>query len=244
MERAAAEGEAARDEFVASQDAAAVSTGGPLALAKALLGRGTRDSFFSIRLKVFALMVVVGALFVALSGAFVFRLYGAQVDSIIKLRASGLRELVTHSVEKARSADDLQFIADAVGNTSRVETIAILDAKGRIVAASRRDWRGKTAATLADPVAAINLSLHPHKLERMPSASEQTADFIAPIHIDLDGQDGTLFFRVNIVEALSGLQETAWGVVVWLATGATVAVLTLALLMQRIFIAPSESLRS
>lgn len=244
MERAAAQGEAGRDEIVASPGAAGESPGGLVALAKALLGFGMRGSFFAIRLKVLGFMTVVGAVLVALSGVFVFRLYGDQIDTIVKLRAAGLRDVVSHAVSKARTIDDLQFIVDSIGNTSRVEIMAILDAKGRVVAASRSDWRGKSVEALSDPVARASLSHLPHALERMPSSSAARADFIAPLRIDIDKQDGTLFFRANVSEALSGLQQTAWAVVVWLATAATVAVLTLSLLMQRIFIAPIEMLRA
>lgn len=244
MERAATHDEAGRGDAAASTDVAGDSAGSLVALAKALLGIGMSGSFFAVRLKVFAFMVAVGAVLVALSGVFVFHFYGNQIDRIIKIRATGLRDVVAHSIASARTIDDLQFIVDAMANTSRIEMMAIVDANGRIVAASRSDWRGKTVASLPDTIARADLARHPSRLERLPTANAARVDFISPVRIDIEGQNGTLFFRANLTEAISGLQETAWGVVVWLATAAIVAVLTLSLLMQRIFIGPIETLRA
>ena len=244
MERAATQDEAGCGDASASTVAAGDSTGSLVALVKVLLGRRVREPFFAVRLKFFAFMIAVGAVLVALSGVFVFHLYGNQVDKIIKLRATGFRDVVAHSIESARTIDDLQFIVDAMANTSRIEMMAIVDADGQIVAASRSDWRGKTVASLPDPTARADLMRHPSRLERLRTPNAARADFISPVRIDIEGQNGTLFFRANVTEAISGLQETAWGIVVWLATAAIVAVLTLSLLMQRIFIGPIETLRT
>ncbi|HUD51701.1 putative bifunctional diguanylate cyclase/phosphodiesterase [Parvibaculum sp.] len=200
-------------------------------------------AFLALRIKVFVTLTAAGVGLVVLSGVFVLHLYTSQVETLIKARATSLGEVLGNSIRHARAPSDLQFIVDAVSGSSRVDLVAILDSGNNILAVSRPEWRGLSAIDLPDPAVRREFAVSVKQLERLPSADAKFADFMMPVTSPSAGEARKLFFRVNVDATLTGLQQTAWSIVVWLAAAAIVSVVTIFLMMQRLVIAPIEILR-
>ena len=253
MERAVTHRDAGRDRDVASPEDVGLPSDFRAWRAESadMFARGwfgaymaqVSSTFLAIRFKVFALMTVVGTTLVLMSGFFVFHLYSAQVESLIRARAIGLGEVLGNSVKRARGPADLQFIVDAISNTPRIGLVTIIDADNNVVASSQSAWRGVPVAALPDQALRDEFMRKPESGKRLDRADTDAADFMVLVTLPT-GDVGKLFFRLNVSAAMTGLQQTAWSILVWLAASAVVAVLMLSLLIQRVLIAPIETLRA
>lgn len=210
------------------------------ALLKARLGL----ILLPVRVKVFALLTLIGVAMVVLSGIFVFHVYNSQIDDRILARAATFSGVLAHGIGKAKSSSDIDLMLEAFGSERRLSLVAVANARGEILSASQPKWRGLSIDKLIGSGTRTRLDAGGGKLVRAVGVDRRFAEFARKADLPFLHETGTAFIRLDIEAAIETLRATAWGLLVWLTAGIIVSVLTISLIMQRILVSPIEALRA
>ncbi|HEX7777263.1 MAG TPA: EAL domain-containing protein [Parvibaculum sp.] len=212
---------------------------------EARLARGglPRARFLAVRQKVVIVLAVIGVAMVLLSAAFVFRLYGHQVEERARSRAEAFTEILDRPALQSKTPADINAILMLLANSTRIGLVVVADDRGTVIAASQSDWRGLALRRLIDPPALDRLALETKGLVRSANPDARYMDFIRHIDLPFEKKPGTVLIRLNVATAMEAQKAAAWSLLVWLTAGVILAVLTISLVMQRLLVAPIEALR-
>jgi diguanylate cyclase (GGDEF)-like protein len=198
--------------------------------------------FFAVRVKVIVLLSVVGVTMIVLSGVFIFHVYQTQLEERIRARIVALTDVLTHAIGNAKSSADVDFIIAAFEGAKPISLVAVADAKGNIAWSSQPDWRGLGVRRLISPGMQMRLDAG-EALVQEPDEDDRFFEFARKVEMPFAHQIGTLFVRINVKGPIESIQATAWSILVWLAAGVIISVLTISLVIQRFIVAPIETLR-
>lgn len=208
---------------------------------------GIATHFLSVRAKVVALLTVVGAVLVAMSGVYVVTMFNQNLVHEADLRAGAAGDVLTHAARHARSPEELETILAAVGNAPGIAEVAVAGRDGEIVVASHAEWQGKRLAAAAAAFAgaqaettrlvAIEPQIH------LAGGSAYGGDYAVWLDLAPAGAHAVAIVRVDMDRLVARLTAKAWDTMTWLTITAILAILTISMLIHRIVVAPIEALR-
>ena len=204
--------------------------------------------FFAMRVKVVALLTLVGIVMIVLGGTFILRVYNDELGDRIRARAESFSEIVTLAARSAKSPADLDGLLKMIVATTRVDSVAVIDGNDHVIVSSKPEWMGLDGARLTHAATGPSLAAQPTRIARVSSADSNYADFLVPLALPFERGDGeaakgALYLRLDVV-GFESSKARAWSILVWLAGAMVIAILMISLLMQRLVVAPIEALSS
>ena len=211
------------------------------------LRRGITAHFTSVRAKVVALLTLIGAVLVAMSGIYVSTTFNQNLEHEAGLRANAAGEVLAHAAQRVGTPDEMEPILSAIGSAPNIGDVAIAGRDGTIVASSHPQWHGKSIAAIAATLAGARAAArHPVAVEtqrQLTGAGDYNGDYAVWLDLPRTGEQAVAIVRIDMARLAGGLTSRAWNTMTWLTITAILAILTVSMLVHRIVVAPIEALR-
>lgn len=201
--------------------------------------------FVSVRIKVVALMTLVGAALVLMSAGFVIYNFNSNLEQVAYARSAGVSDAVAHAALDMAGPADIEPVIDAVAGAPGLKGAAVASLGGRILHSSDDNWAGKRLqldAGLLDEARRLPAAEVPTQVQ-LEGAGHYPGDFARILRFSQSGEEAVLFVRVDTDKVASKLVVDAWNLMAWLVIAVVLAVLTMSLLIHRTIVAPIEALR-
>lgn len=199
--------------------------------------------FPTVRIKLVALLCAIGLVIALVSSVAILRIYEGQLASHIHNRISTFTSIVAHAVSKQNSAEDAQRFVQAFDALPALSAVVIAGPSGQVLVSSIPEFADLSIDDTGWRNISSQLDASGDQLIRRNGIDKYTAEFARRIELPFEDGVGTIYVRINLKPLLSSVQATVWGLVVWLFAVVVVAVLMISLVMQRILVAPIETLR-
>lgn len=197
----------------------------------------------TVRVKVIALLCAVGMAIMALSSVFVLHIYESQIESRVFERMSSFTDVLEHVMTEAKSPDDIRTVIRAFSALPTINSIAIADSTGKVIAASDQNLLHRDAYSLGWGDLLTRLEESKGKLVHGDNLDSGTTEYARRVKAPFAHGSATIYVQLNLQPVLTTIQSAAWSLLVWLMAAVVVAILMISLIMQRILVSPIEALR-
>lgn len=197
----------------------------------------------TVRVKVIALLCAVGMAIMALSSVFVLHIYESQIESRVFERMSSFTDVLEHVMTEAKSPDDIRTVIRAFSALPTINSIAIADSTGKVIAASDQNLLHRDVYSLGWGDLLTRLEESKGKLVHGDNLDSGTTEYARRVKAPFAQGSATIYVQLNLQPVLATIQSAAWSLLVWLMAAVVVAILMISLIMQRILVSPIEALR-
>lgn len=195
-----------------------------------------------VRGKLVLVLTFVGAVLLAICGGLTVLDFGRHLSSHSQERAEMVALIMRNAVLAGESEDGLDQIIRATAGAAGVQSIALADAQGQVIAANHEDWRGVTLQQLSASQKIYSLDAARQSSTSLIYAYDAPVAYEAII-LDQEGhRAGQVLVWLDMRAEAEELAEAAWRLMVWLTVGVILSILIISLILHRIFVAPIESL--
>lgn len=200
--------------------------------------------FMTVRFKVVALLCVIGAAIVLLSGLFVFHAFRTQIDHRVFERVSAFTDMLIYVADEAHSPADFRSMVEAFGTMPVINVIAIADPSGQIIASNDPALLKRQLTSLGWDNISAQLDAGLGHVVRRDRVNLMAAEFARRIDVPFMHGKATIYLQLDLKPIVKSVQANAWTLLVWLVAIVTVSIVLISLVMQRILVAPVEALRA
>lgn len=197
--------------------------------------------FLSLRAKVVSLLTLIGALLIALAGAYTFYDFRSSLELAAWSRAAGVGEAIVYAARNAEELSDIAPVIDAVAGAPGLKGAAVTGANGLVAVSSLPSWMGKPV-DVAVPLF-HNQPVEIGQQKRLGGYGEYPGDYAFIIDFPRMNQSAIVLIRVDMDELAAQSIADAWNTMLWLVITAILATLSVSLLLHRVVVAPIEALK-
>ncbi|MBI1260800.1 MAG: EAL domain-containing protein [Rhizobiales bacterium] len=194
-----------------------------------------------LRTKLVLALTVVGAILVAISGAFTFYDFESDLAQRCLTRAEMASSMVKRALAGKSPRDNMISVLDALTGAPGIDLIALEDTEGRVIAASDPQWLDKSLAENLDGYKPVDITSHKH-MSLLSGSLRSPALYSEQITDANDRFVGHVLVQINVADEAAALRAAAWNLIVWMVVGVIVSILIVSLILHRVVVAPIESL--